>query len=554
MRTGLRLADPRRRQNAIKPVKDAPSLTLSGQMPRLNLRNLILLLALAAALVTLVNGFLVTYTVQKATLVDNALAANRAYAAKLAESIDDSLAADLDRLAFSAGLIGQAFGDRARMSSEARRLLRQDRSFNTLLIADQDGTVLVTEPQALNIAGQKMRYQDALRERRALVSPAFESIAGNLIVFVSQPIRGAEGEYLGLIGGAIHLGKPNALHSLIGRHFHRDTSSVYLVDQSRRLIYHSDPTRIGEHIHQNAIIDAVLRGESGAMQARNSRGVDMLAGYASVPRSRWGVVVQQPLQLTLDTLQALMYKLAIGMLPMGLLGFALVWWIASRLSLPLQQLADYARRLDTPDNVERIEKVSGWYYEAWRVRRALLAGVLLLQERIGQLNVQAQSDALTGLANRRALEDTLALWRGAGKPFAALAVDIDHFKQVNDSHGHDVGDLTLQAVARLMRQCLRNVDLPCRIGGEEFLVLLPGASPRIATEVAERIRSSIASTPFQTVGQVTVSVGVAHWHVDSEQIATTLKRADELLYAAKQAGRNRVMVEQRGSLASVEPA
>ena len=523
-------------------------------MPRLNLRNLILLLALAAALVTLVNGFLVTYTVQKATLEDNALAANRAYAAKLAESIDDSLAADLDKLAYSARLIGQTFSDRDLMSREAKRLLEQDRSFNTLVIADHDGTVLVTEPADLNIAGHKMRYQDALHEQRALISPAFESIAGNLIVFVSQPIRGKEGEYLGLIGGAIHLGKPNSLHSLIGSHFHLDTSSVYLVDQSRRLIYHSDPTRIGEHIHHNAIIDAVLRGESGAMQARNSRGVEMLAGYAYVPGSQWGVVVQQPLQLTLDTLQALMYKLAIGMVPLGLAGFALIWLIASRLSLPLQQLADYARRLDTPENVERIERVNGWYYEAWRVRRALLAGVLLLQERIGQLNVQAHSDALTGLANRRALEDTLALWQDAGKPFAALAVDIDHFKRVNDTHGHDVGDLTLKAVARLMRQCLRNVDLPCRIGGEEFLILLPDTSPKIATEVAERIRGSIASTSFKTVGQVTVSLGVAYWHVDSEQIASTLKRADELLYAAKQAGRNRVMVEPRGSLAYAERA
>lgn len=523
-------------------------------MPRPNLRHLILLLALASALVTLVNGYLVTYTVQKRTLVEQALASNRAYAAKLAESINDNLTDSLDKLGYSAGLIGQRFADPTLMEAETNRLLHQDQSFNTVLVADRNGTVLVSAPGNLNIVGQPLRSPEALKSKQPTVSPAFRSIAGNLIVSVSQPIRGPHGEYLGLIAGTIHLGKANALHTLIGSHFYRDASSVYLVDQGRQLLYHSDPTRIGEHIDNSPIIDAALQGGSGTLQAANSKGVDMLAGFASVPQGRWSVVVQRPLKGTLNTLHGLMNQLALGMIPMGLLGLSLIWWIASRISRPLQQMADYARRLDTPDNVERIERVGAWYYEAWRIRRALLTGVRLLQERIGQLNVQVHSDALTGLANRRALEDTLALWEEAGKPFAVVAIDIDHFKRVNDNFGHDIGDLTLRTMASLLRNNLRSADVPCRVGGEEFLILLPEASPGVALEVAERIRCHIAATPLEPVGQITVSLGVAYWHEGTELVASVLKRADELLYSAKQAGRNRVMAEPAPSTLAEVPA
>lgn len=513
-------------------------------MHKLTLRTLILLFALASAIATLINAFLVTYTVQKRALVETALESNRAYAAKLAEIINDNLNSDLVRLRYSATLMGQSFNDPAQMAREARRLLHQDSSFSSLLVADHEGVVIAAEPADLNIAGKTLRSLDPLVEKRPLVSPAFFSIAGNLVVFLSYPIRNDAGEYLGVIGGTIHLNKSNSLHDIIGKHFHRDASSVYLVDQSRRLLYHTDPDRIGEQINDNAIIDAALNSDNGTLQAGNSQGIEMLAGYARVPQSQWGIVVQQPLHNVLSTLQELMHRLIIGMIPMCVIGLSLIWWVASRISRPLRKLADYAQQPDTADNIQRIEQVDAGYYEAVQLKRALITGVRLLQTRIGQLNVQAQSDALTGLANRRAMDETLTLWQETGRPFAVLAADIDHFKRINDQFGHDVGDLTLKSVATSLRQCLRSADLPCRVGGEEFLILLPDASLAVAADVAERIRATIAATPIEGAGHVNISLGVAHWHGHQETQSAVLKRADELLYTAKRTGRNRVVVQK----------
>ena len=158
--------------------------------PKLNLRSLILLFALTATLATLANNLLMTYGIQRQALVQNALEANRAYAAKLAASINESLSGDLERLRFSATPLGNMPGNTQQMALEAERLL-QDHSFNTVLVANAEGTVVASKPDSLGINGQALRSREALQQRRAMVSPAFRSLAGNLIVFVSHPIWGA---------------------------------------------------------------------------------------------------------------------------------------------------------------------------------------------------------------------------------------------------------------------------------------------------------------------------------------------------------------------------
>lgn len=513
--------------------------------PKLNLRILILLIALLSAIATLANSFWVIYKVQKQTLIDKALDTNRSYAARVAMSIEQSLSSNIDRLAYSAGIIAKTIGDRQLLNDEAKRLLRQDSSFNSVVVADSSGKVLAAMPDSFDIEGQTLRSKEPLQHRRPMVSAAFKSITGNLVVFASHPIWSEKGEYLGLIGGTIQLGKENTLHALLGRNVRHDEAYIYLVDSNRRLLYHPDQDHVGLIVGSNKIVDAVLQGESGAMQATNSQEVEMLAGYANIPSSQWGVVSQQPLKETLTNLNKLMVDVTIGIVPLGLLGFLLIWWGASRITKPLCQLADYTKKLDTPDCYERISKVGAWFFESWHIRRALLISVGLLQEKIGKLNHDAQSDALTGLANRRAMEDALALWQETGTPFAIVSLDIDHFKHVNDTFGHSVGDETLRVLADVMKQNSRAEDMPCRVGGEEFVLLLPNRSLEAAADVAERLRSSIENTYIDPVGHVTVSLGVTTWMEGGPDISIVFEQADELLYQAKQAGRNCVMVAQK---------
>ena len=163
------------------------------------------------------------------------------------------------------------------------------------------------------------------------------------------------------------------------------------------------------------------------------------------------------------------------------------------------------------------------------------------EERIRQLS---RTDALTGLYNRRAYDQELAReWRRVQRNGAALSVlliDADHFKSINDQHGHAVGDRVLQALAALIQRSAREIDVAARIGGEEFAVLLSDTGATSALNVAERIRSQIAQSDTMTVTGVTVSIGVATLAAE-ESAASLQHRADQALYMAKSQGRNRVV-------------
>ncbi|WP_333587613.1 PleD family two-component system response regulator [Phenylobacterium sp.] len=162
----------------------------------------------------------------------------------------------------------------------------------------------------------------------------------------------------------------------------------------------------------------------------------------------------------------------------------------------------------------------------------------------------AVTDQLTGLHNRRYMTGQLeALVNRAnhgGEPVSLLLIDIDHFKRVNDGYGHDVGDEVLREFAVRLASNVRAIDLPCRHGGEEFVVVMPGARLEDAERVAERIRLHVAGSPFRVAGgtellTATISIGVAATHGSADHPEALIKRADEALYEAKNTGRNRVI-------------
>jgi diguanylate cyclase (GGDEF)-like protein/PAS domain S-box-containing protein len=173
---------------------------------------------------------------------------------------------------------------------------------------------------------------------------------------------------------------------------------------------------------------------------------------------------------------------------------------------------------------------------------------------LAQANVElkrlATTDRLTGADNRWSFEEAIleqiARLRRYGEPVSLLLFDVDHFKSINDLHGHLVGDAVLVELVQRVRPQLRTVDVLARWGGEEFTVLLPHSAIAQAQEAAEKLRRLIATQPFAPVGQVTSSFGVTEC-LPHDTLDTLLKRADDALYAAKAAGRNRVCVT-RGQL------
>jgi len=181
------------------------------------------------------------------------------------------------------------------------------------------------------------------------------------------------------------------------------------------------------------------------------------------------------------------------------------------------------------------------------------ADVAWLQAVIDGLCELSSRDPLTGLSNRRQFELQLASEidrvARAGEPALVLMIDIDHFKKVNDAHGHQAGDLVLKAVALGLAACIRPMDTVARFGGEEFAMILPNCAPSFAQAVAERIRTHVSDGAI-SIGngeevRVTVSIGGAfapQWVRSSALL--WVERADQQLYRAKSEGRNRACLEQ----------
>lgn len=188
----------------------------------------------------------------------------------------------------------------------------------------------------------------------------------------------------------------------------------------------------------------------------------------------------------------------------------------------------------------------------WIVSTLALQTVLDMR-RVALLEHQSNTDALTGLYNRRFVDRRLATEFASARryrhPLSVMLLDIDHFKQLNDEHGHQAGDLALQFFSRLILESIREADIACRYGGEEFIIIAPNTTLAAAGELAERIRQRIESHELklssinhghQTL-HITVSIGVVELSPDIASSDRLLYCADQALYQAKQAGRNRVI-------------
>lgn len=175
----------------------------------------------------------------------------------------------------------------------------------------------------------------------------------------------------------------------------------------------------------------------------------------------------------------------------------------------------------------------------------------VIRDSLSRSEERARTDTLTGLANRRALDEflrkalTTAEW---GEPLSVLMLDIDHFKAFNDNFGHGVGDQVLRLMAKVLREKVREQDLPARYGGEELIAVLPDADLATCAEIAERIRRALAECRItrrstgEILPSISVSIGVAQYRA-GEAITDLIERCDRALYLAKSGGRNRVVTE-----------
>jgi len=320
-----------------------------------------------------------------------------------------------------------------------------------------------------------------------------------MTIFINYRVFDYAGRYIGATGIGLTI---DAMHRLIRDYQQRYRRSIYFVNSQGKLVLSSrDSPRLPTDVHTwpglGEILDRILREKNGGYQYE-ARGINRLLNVHYIPELKWYLFVEKnEAEALVEVRKTLYINLAVCL-------FVTVVVVL----LTHRSLTRYQRRIEE----------------------------------------MASTDKLTGLLNRQAfsilMDKLLAEYQRDPRPISLLLMDVDHFKAVNDLHGHAVGDQVLEAVASRLLRGLRRSDIAVRWGGEEFLVVLKNCPLSEARQLAEKMRQTVAQEPFAVQGQpltVTLSAGVSQLRAD-ELPAQAIDRADAALYMAKREGRNRVCV------------
>jgi diguanylate cyclase (GGDEF)-like protein len=509
---------------------------------KFRLRTLLISLSVGGVILTscLLLGALLIF--QKSNIEESLLESNIAYALKLADTTDRYLATAQRELAWSATQI-KGLTDPALLRGETDRLRLQSGFFNTVVVVNRDAIIAATSPESLSLVGVKLHSaasRQAITTQKPFISAPFTSASGNYVVFLSQPLFAPDGVYIGYIGGTIYLKKQSILSEILSQHFYARGSTVTIVSNNGLIIFSHDPAQVGDKMVLSYALQKQLSATNSGRFSTEINGQQFLTGYARLHRTDWNVFIAGTSETVRHILLSTAEKALWFLLGIIVLTAAVVALLAGRIASPLEKLASMVREEGNESALESLMSVKAWYYEADRLREAVQEHRHTVAGRMAALSDEAMTDPLTGLYNRRGFT-LLADECIDGAPQCAIAIDIDHFKKINDWFGHDAGDAVLVRLAGLLRQTCRAGDIISRFGGEEFVIMLPQTSLEDAARTAERIRESVSTTTFPFVGTMTVSAGVAAL-ADGGYRDALLQRADEALYEAKGAGRNAVIV------------
>ncbi|MBR0565953.1 diguanylate cyclase [Azoarcus sp. L1K30] len=463
-------------------------------------------------------------------------------------------------------------------SLERRKEVHQEYAW--IGVADTDGTIVQATGGMLVAQSVRERpwFKSALKERYA--GDVHEAVllakllpghpSGEPLRFVdfAAPIVGANGQTVGVLGAHLHWSWVTGLveDAVSGRRGLQQTD-ILIVDRTNHILY---PERLtGESVPDTSPAQHLDYEVIHWPDGRDYLSSEVKINAKTHADLGWRLVARKPLDIATRPIRDLSGQLLLLGVLAALLFALLAYHLARRLSRPIEQLAQAARQVEsrqampqfpTGRQVREIAQLSQSMQSMTRsllakeqelaaINSTLEATVIERTQALTEANAElarlAAQDGLTGLANRRRfderLTDAFLACKRYGRDFSLLLLDVDHFKQVNDTHGHPVGDRVLKQVAKLIGESLRATDFVARYGGEEFVVLLPDTSDRTTSlGVAEKLRAAIAAAPVAEVGHITASIGLSITRAADQDPWQIVGRADAALYQAKAAGRNRV--------------
>jgi len=389
-------------------------------------------------------------------------------------------------------------------------------------------------------------------------------ITGKAGINLGYPVTDAQGKVTGVMFAGLDLAS-------IGRMANAaplPPGGVLSVVDVKGTILAREPAmagRIGETLWNPQVIEVVLAAKEGAFEARGTDGVGWLFAHETVAQNPDGayplrVIISVPLDQVFAEANRALIRDLIGIVVATVFLLVGAWYGAGLFVLrKIDVLLRTAERWRSGDLKARTGIPYG-KEELSQLARAFDDMARALQRREQALHEQAITDPLTGLYNRRYFaehlpRELLRATRGA-TAVAVILLDVDYFKRVNDTLGHEAGDMVLTEIGSLLRRGVRGSDIACRYGGEEFALVLPQTGLDAALRRAEAIRSAVRDLDLQysgrPVGRITVSLGVALFPDDADDTDSLIRAADEALYHAKAAGRDRVVA--RSSRRSAPPS
>ncbi|MGG1249635.1 sensor domain-containing diguanylate cyclase [Brevibacillus agri] len=519
----------------------------TSQGKKIGLTTLLTGLVSLSILLTLTILLVASYQSKKKSLIDTTLTLNYSSASKMSQMIDSLFLSMRSSLRYSATVLIDHPSRTQQEAIEHLEILRKSGNyFNSLTVVDETGTVRSVSPPSLGTVGQKLTTREAqyalALKKPYISSPYISKKYKRLLLFMSEPIFDKDGQYRGFVGGTIYLQDHNILNMIIGNpEIDTSGSSYSIVGSNGQLLFHPDKQQIGQNIQSNPVVRKLLAGNNGYDQMLSINGDHLLAGYAQVPANGWGVIVTSPMELVYNELHSQVRMMLLYLLPPSLFLLLIVIQLAHKLARPFVHLADLMSKMGS-ERVELPPDKHHWNREADLLTKAFRTAAKKIKEKTDRLTHEATTDVLTGLANRRSVEEILQTWTKEKKNFSILLLDIDHFKHVNDTFGHPVGDEVLKQFAEIMKSCVRKSDICGRFGGEEFIALLRSASSTEALSVAEKIRTQMESSTNPTGQPITVSVGIVSSPLHGDSATQLNELADQALYQAKESGRNKVVI------------
>ena len=360
-------------------------------------------------------------------------------------------------------------------------------------------------------------YTTAMKAKKTSISQVYiDAYSQNLTFSIASPIFNKQQKLRGVLSADIEL---KTLEKKLDKIKLNGMGFAVLIDSSGVVLAHNDKSLIGKNLLEDPKYDLYIRKVLDQQDGKLYYNVDFdkLLIFTKINTSGWifGIV------LIKDEIYAELNRLAFEFFIIFVISLIVVIFTAKYFTGRLTYFIDI---LEKTVDIRTAE----------------------LKEKVEQVEYLSLTDPLTQIANRRKVEQTIKSeidrTHRTGKPLSAIMIDIDHFKAVNDTYGHESGDIVLKKFAETIKNSIRVTDLVGRIGGEEFLVICPETKVTEAATLANKLRLAVESIKFETMPGITASFGCAELLHEDKTFDSILSRSDKALYMAKENGRNRVEI------------